>query len=242
MVIINIGMPRSGTLWRYKLIRDLIIASGGKDGVQIRKQYLLHPFIGSLNADINTLSAKRLLPALLPSVFGEFYALNTHSKPSDFAYRMLQRGTIKAIYGYRDPRDCILSMLEYSRRAYPDYSAIFLELKTVEQATNFFKAYLDIWEQWLQTPNCLVIQYETFLEKFDTSVDKIVDHMELEIEPHKLLEIKNRFLPKQKPKTKNSTHFVHGVPQRHKTEFTPEELAYLNEQLKPYLEKMGYEL
>ena len=44
MLIINIGMPRSGTLWRYKIIRDLVVAAGGKDGSVIRKSYLLHPF------------------------------------------------------------------------------------------------------------------------------------------------------------------------------------------------------
>ena len=77
MVIINIGMPRSGTLWRYKLVRDLVIASGGKDGVQIRKKYFLNPFLSGLNADINTLSIKRLLPAMIPSVLGESYVLNT---------------------------------------------------------------------------------------------------------------------------------------------------------------------
>ncbi len=242
MLFINIGMPRSGTLWRYKLIRDLVIAGGGQDGTQIRKQYLLYPFISGLNADINTLSTKRLLPAMVPSLLGKSYTLNTHDGPSPFAYQMLQKGNIKAVYGYRDPRDCILSILEYSQRAYARYSAVFLELKTVEEATDFFQIYLDIWDEWEQAPNTLIIKYEMLLAEFNTTVDSIVSHLGLEIPQSKLIEVKEQFQPKQKPIKDHSTHFVHGVAHRYKQAFSADELSYLNNRLGPYLEKMGYEI
>jgi hypothetical protein len=240
MVIINIGMPRSGTLWRYKLVRDLVIASGGKDGVQIRKKYFLNPFLSGLNADINTLSIKRLLPAMIPSVLGESYVLNTHAYPQSFTRGQLSQGRLAAVYGYRDPRDCILSILEYSRRAKPQYSTVFLKIKTVEQAVEFFQIYLQTYDQWLAAPNTLVLKYEEMLDQFAPSVEKIVSHLKLDIPSVRLDEIITRYLPQQRSREGEATHFEHGQAHRFRHEFNAKELAYLAEHLGPYLEKMGY--
>ena len=179
---------------------------------------------------------------MVPSLLGKSYTLNTHAGPSEFAYQMLQKGNIKAVYGYRDPRDCILSILEYSQRAYARYSAVFLELKTVEEATDFFQIYLDIWDEWVQAPNTLIIKYETLLAEFNVTVDSIVTHLGLEIPQSKLIEVEEQFQPKQKPIKDHSTHFVHGVAHRYKQAFSADELSYLNDRLGPYLEKMGYEV
>ena len=240
MVIINIGMPRSGTLWRYKLIRDLVIAGGGKDGVKIRKKYLLHPFISGLNADINTLSSNRLLPAAIPSFFGESYVLNTHSKPRPITNWLLKNKLAKAIYGYRDPRDCILSILEYSRRAKPQYSNVFRTIKNLPQAVDFMLKYLNIYEQWITAPGTLIVKYEIMLEEFDNTIHQIIQHLGLKIPQEKLNEVTARYLPSQRSQAGERTHFEHGIGQRFRQEFNLEELDYLAKKLGPYLEKMGY--
>ncbi len=242
MVIINIGMPRSGTLWRYKLIRDLVIAGGGTDGVKIRKKYFLQPFISGLNADINTLSYKRLPAAIYPSILGETYVLNTHAHPQPITEYFLRRGRIKAIYGYRDPRDCILSMLEYSDRAKPQYSAGFLQLKDVKDAVKYMDIYLYAWEHWSAMPGTLVLKYENLLENFEDVVDQIIVHLELGISPKEQAEITERYLPQQRSKDGVATHFEKGVAHRFRQEFNQEELAYLAGQYAPVLERMGYEI
>jgi hypothetical protein len=242
MVVINIGMPRSGTLWRYNLIKALVIAAGGEDALKVRKQFLLQPFIGGVNADMNTLKAKRLAPALVPSLFGKSYVLNTHARPFALAKSLVSRGKLKAIYGYRDPRDCILSMLEYSERRLPMYSTNFLKLKTVEDAIEFMQIYMQAWEAWLNQENALVLRYEDMLTDFSSTADQIINYLDLKLESGQIDQIKTKFLPRQKPETGEQIHLHTGEAHRAKTEFSPEQLAELNEAYAPYLERMGYHI
>jgi hypothetical protein len=242
MVVLNIGMPRSGTLWRYNLIKALVIAAGGTDALALREQFRLQAFIGGVNADMNTFKAKRLIPALIPSFFGNNYALNSHARPFTLAKRLVRTGRLKAVYGYRDPRDCILSMLEYSQRDKPEYGAGFLNLKDVQDSIRFMGLYLQVWEDWTDTENALILRYEDMHADFDLVLGQIVSYLEIEIEKDQLSEIRANFLPRQKPSSGEHIHLETGLPHRSKTEFTKEELADLNQAFAPYLEKMGYEL
>lgn len=242
MVVINIGMPRSGTLWRYNLIKALVIANGGKDALEVREKFFLKPFIGSQNADMKTLKAKRLLPAFAPSVLGLEYVLNTHARPTPIAQRLIKNGKLKAIYGYRDPRDCILSMLEYSQRNLPDYSAPFLKLNTITDSINFMKIYMRNWEEWSSLDDTLVLRYEDMLTDFEGTVDKIVNYLEIILEPVQIAEIKDDFQPQKKPKSGKHIHLETGIAHRSKTEFSPKQLGELNQAYAPYLKKMGYQI
>lgn len=239
MLILNIGMPRSGTLWRYKLIRDLVIANGGKDGLEIRKKFLLHPFIGLPNADLNTTKFKRLFPATIPALLGNSYVLFTHDKPTQFAKTMLRSGIMKAIYGYRDPRDCILSILEYSQRAYPQYRAQFLEVTTVPEAVRYMETYMNVWREWTNLDETLVIRYEDMLENIETTIKQIVEYLSLNIPEEKLEEIKINYLPRKKPEHER-THFVHGKANRFRENFSEVERDYLLENYLVYLDEMDY--
>lgn len=240
MVVINIGMPRSGTLWRYNLIKALVISAGGVDALQLRRQFLLHPFIGFANADMNTLKAKRLAPALLPALFGKSYVLNSHAQPFTFARNLIQSGKLKAIYGFRDPRDCILSMLEYSQRRLPDYGAGFLKLNSVEDGISFMQLYLEVWEAWTQMEGVLVLRYEDMHADFHAEVDRIAAYLALNLPPEQLSQIKANFLPRHKPKSGQHIHLETGLPHRAQTQFSTAQLTALNHALAPYLEAMGY--
>lgn len=240
MVVINIGMPRSGTLWRYNLIKALVIASGGIDGLEIRKKFLLNAFIGGANADINTLKAKRLLPSLAPSLLGNSYVLNTHARPFNLAKSLVRRGKLKAVYGYRDPRDCILSMLEYSQRDLPNYGANFLKLKSAADGIRFMDLYLQIWEDWSHQENTLVLRYEDMLTDYDASVDTIISYLDLSLSTNQISQIKENYLPRQKPESGEHIHLETGIAQRAKSEFGAEDLEQLNQAFAPYLKKMGY--
>lgn len=242
MVVISIGMPRSGTLWRYNFIKTLVIANGGEDGVKIRKKFLLHPFIGELNADMNTLKAKRLIPALVPSFLGKDYALNTHSGPTPITASLIKSGKLKAIYGYRDPRDCILSMLEYSQRNRTHYSAPFLKLKDVTDSISFMRLYMQIWDDWTNLENVLVLRYEDMLTDFETTANKIINYLDLDLDPAKIAEIKADYQPRQIPSSGKKGHLETGVAHRSRKEFSPEQMEELNEAFAPYLKKMGYQI
>jgi len=223
MLILNIGMPRSGTLWRYKLIRDLVMAGGGKDGLEIRNNYFLKPFIDLPNADINTLKFKRLFPASLPSILGKTYVLNTHAGPSNLAKAVITQGRLKAIYGFRDPRDCILSMLEYSQRALPQYSNQFLGLKNLQDAINYMKPYIRFWEEWTKLDGVIIVKYEDMLENFQKIVETITEYLSIELDNEDLDKILKTYLPKTKPEEGVKIHFEHGKANRFRELFNPEE-------------------
>lgn len=242
MVILNIGMPRSGTLWRYKLIRDLVIAAGGKDGAEIRKRYLLHPFYVELNSHIDTLSYRRLPISMIPSLLGETYVLNTHSWPTSFVKHNLRKGRIKAIYGYRDPRDCILSILDYSQRELLHYSASqFKNLKSLEQAADYMEMFLDFWDQWTSIPETLVLKYEDQLVDHQATINQILEYLDLDLSPEETDRVISQYPPQEPARDGASTHFSKGIAHRYKTEFSPEQQTYLIERFGPFLERMGYD-
>ena len=242
MLIINVGMPRSGTLWRYKLIRDLVIAAGGSDGLEIRKKFLLYPFIETPNADLNTTKIKRLLPAAVPSFLGNTYVLNSHAEPTQFAKNLLRGRRMKVIYGYRDPRDCILSILEYSQRALPQYSSVFLKMQSVEDAAKFMDIYITAWRDWTSLKETLVLRYEDMLENYETCVGDILDYLGLKISENKLNEIISAYLPQKKPQDDVRIHFQHGKANRYREKFNEEELVFLASSFGSILQKMGYEI
>lgn len=241
MVIISIGMPRSGTLWRYNLVRDLVVADGGVDGLEIRRKYLLHLFLGPNNADINTLKAKRLIPAMLPALLGNKYVINTHSGPQPLVKELMRKGKIKAIYGYRDPRACILSMLEYSQRAKPNYSATFLALKDVNDAVNFMDEYMKIWEEWIEVGEALKVRYEDMLDDYQTVTDQIITYLGIDRSNPKVDEIVNTYLPGKRKEGGPRMHLQKGIAERFREAFPQEDQEFLVEVFAPYLAKMGYE-
>ncbi|MEJ2758512.1 MAG: sulfotransferase domain-containing protein [Anaerolineales bacterium] len=240
MLILNIGMPRSGTLWRYKIVRDLVIAGGGIDGVEIRKKFFLNPFIGLPNADLNTAKPKRLIPAAVPSFLGYTYVLNTHTGPTNLAVSMLKNGRMKAVYGFRDPRDCILSILEYSQRSLPQYSAHFLQVKNVKQAVSFMDIYIQAWKKWTQLEETFIVQYEEMLNDYQSVIDRLIQYLELEISPEQRDTIASTYLPRQKPKEDVRIHFSEGRANRFREKFTQEEQDYLLDRYQAVLEQMGY--
>jgi hypothetical protein len=156
--------------------------------------------------------------------------------------KLMKTGKLKAIYGYRDPRDCILSMLEYSQRNHPNYSAPFLKLKNVTDSIAFMKIYMRNWEEWSNLESTLVLRYEDMLTDFENTADRIVNYLALKLEPNQIREIKDNFQPRQKPKTGEHIHLEKGIAHRSQTEFTTEQLAELNEAYEPYLKKMGYQI
>lgn len=242
MLIISIGMPRSGTLWRYNLIRELIIANGGMDGLEIRQKFFLQKILGERNVDINTLKPRRLIPALIPSWLGKTYVANSHAGPRPMAERLVRKGKLKIIYGYRDPRACILSMLEYSQRVKANYSAAqFLQLNNVQEAVQFISLYLEVWDGWMEIDEVLKVRYEDMLSDYQSAFNRIVEYLGIEKGLPGLEKIAQNYLPRQLQEGGPTMHLEVGIAERFRDAFPKEDQDYLNEIFKPYLARMGYQ-
>ncbi len=235
-------MPRAGSGWHYNLLHDLLLASGGQDARQIRRRYWLHPLLTEVNCNIGALSAKRLLPVLLPSRLGNTFAIKTHSPPTALAERLMRSGRMRVSYIYRDPRAALLSALEYGQRARAaGRSNAFSPLESFEDALDFILGYAHIWERWMALEGLHSLSYESFLENYEEEVERLIDFLGIDKQHRTSSEVLSKYHPEENDKSGKGLHFQHGKTQRFRELLSAEQLGQANKVLQPYLARMGYE-
>lgn len=224
-------------------MHDLIVAAGGKDAREIRSRYHLEPILTEVNCNIGALTPRRLLLALLPSLFGKTYVLKAHAAPTPLAKRFLQKGWIKAAYIYRDPRDALLSAYENGKRAREkgNYNA-FAELIDFEHALDFMRHYVAISEQWLAIPEVLATRYEDLLSDYETEALRLARFLGLDPSGPQIQAVIQRYQPHHAQEDQKGLHFRQGKIGRHRQVFSEIELEILNRTFQPYLLAHGYSL
>lgn len=242
MLYLAAGMPRAGSGWHYNLLHDLLLAAGGQDARKIRRSYLLHPFLTEVNCNIRTLSARRLLPVLLPARLGNTFAIKTHSAPSPLAERLMRRGQLRVSYIYRDPRAALLSALEYGQRARAaGRSNAFSPLESFEDALNFIFGYLHIWERWMALDGLQSLSYESLLQNYEEETQRLIAFLEIDKQTAAVNEVVSKYHPQAKGKSRKGMHFQHGEAHRFRKLLSARQLTRANESFEPYLLRMGYE-
>src|SRR4030066_1856377 len=148
VLVISIGMPRAGSGWHYNLIHELVLASGGKDARQIRKQYHFQNILTEVNCNISTLNPIRLLPVLMPTLLGNTFAVKTHAGPTGTALELIRHGRVLPTDIYRDPRAALLSAYEYGQRGLDrGRPNAFSPLTSLDKAVQHMRPSVRIWEQ-----------------------------------------------------------------------------------------------
>jgi len=243
MLTLAAGMPRAGSGWHYNLLHDLILAGGGRDARVIRKRYLLHPFLTEVNCNIRALSAKRLLPVMLPAVLGNEFAIKTHSAPSPLAKRLMETGRMRVSYIYRDPRAALLSAMEYGQRARAAGSTnAFSPLENFEDALQFILDYVHIGEQWLGLDTVHSLSYENFLNNYEDETQRMIAFLDIEKYQPEVDVVLAKYHPHSKGAESKGMHFQYGEAQRFRSVLTSDELEQANNSLSPHLERMDYEI
>ena len=142
-LILSVGMPRAGSGWYYNLTHDLGVAAGYQDAREIRKRYHLQEILTEVNCNIGALTPHRLFLVLIPVLLGNTFVIKTHSGISRTASSLIQRGVIKPLYIFRDPRDASLSAFEYGERSRQDNrTGEFSKLMTIENGIGFIRDYV----------------------------------------------------------------------------------------------------
>lgn len=234
-------MPRAGSGWHYNLVHDLVVAAGGDDARQVRRRYLLGPFLTEVNCNIRTLSAKRLAPVMLPVVLGKCFAIKTHSAPSAMALRLLRTGRMRASYIYRDPRAALLSAYEYGQRArQAGTDNAFSRLETFENALEFMLGYVRIWEVWMGVEGLHHLRYEDFLEDYEGEVLNLIEYLGSDPERPSIREVVGQYQPGKAQRGEKGLHFRHGEAERFRKAFSTAQLERANQAFGGHLERMGY--
>ena len=242
MIVLSVGMPRAGSGWHYNLVHDLMKTAGAADAREIRERYGLQHILTEVNCNIGVLSARRLALVTLPALTGNTFVIKAHSGPT-FTSRLLQRlGLLRITYIYRDPRDAMLSAYEYGQRALQKGRPnAFSHLTNFQKSLDFTMEYVRIWERWMKERNVLIARYEDLLTNYDHEVTRLLQFLKLNESKPEVRNVIDAYRP-EAAEGQQGLHFYKGKIGRFREAYSTEEKAILNEKLRPYLERMGYEV
>lgn len=242
MIVLSVGMPRAGSGWHYNLVHDLMKTTGCADAREIRERYRLQHILTEVNCNIGVLSARRLALVTLPALVGNTFVIKAHAGPTT-ASRLLQSlGLLRITYIYRDPRDAMLSAYDYGQRALQKGRPnAFSHLTDFQKSVDFIMDYVRIWEKWMHERNVLIARYEDLLTNYDHEVGQLVRFLKLNESKPEVQNVIDSYRPSV-AEGQQGLHFYKGKIGRFRESYSAEEQAILNQKLRPYLEKMGYEV
>ncbi len=243
MIVLCAGMPRAGSGWHYNLVHDLVVASGGRDAREIRKRYLLSPILTEVNCNIGALTAKRLIPVMVPSILGNRFAIKVHAGPTPIAQRLIKKGQILPIYIYRDPRAALLSAFEYGQRGLEKGRVnAFSHLATLEKAIEFMQEYVRIWEEWIACQDALHVRYEDMLTDYENEIERLLDFLKIEKGSERVAKVIEKYRPGRGREEDKGMHFHKGQAERFRTTLSAKQLAACAEAFGDHLERMGFKI
>ena len=242
MIVLSVGMPRAGSGWHYNLIHDLMQTTGCAESGEIRTRFGLQDVLSEVNCNIGVLSARRLAMVAVPALRGNTFVIKAHSRPTA-AFRLLRTGgLIRATYIFRDPRDAMLSALDYGSRALiKGRPNAFSNLTSFEEAADFMMTYVLVWERWMRERGILVSRYEDLLQDYDSEAKRLTEFLGLDPELGGVVDVINRYRP-QEAKDRQGTHFFKGRIGRFREAFSTTQQSELAARFAPYLERMGYSI
>lgn len=243
MIILNAGVPRSGTVLVNAIIRELLRG--------------LAPSIIQLNPHGAKLAE---VLAQLEERGQHLYAtalVHTHTWNRDIAERVQRLPRTKAVVNYRDPRDVCVSLMALHDIDFDTISGTvlryFADMNDCATATG---ALVLPYELLTACPEAAIFQIARHLELWPrldqvraiaeaTSVDKhraVMEDVRAGKRP-KLAERRNskRVLLEDRETLINDRHIQRGTSGRWKTELTPEQQKTANERFAGLLARYGYE-
>lgn len=244
MIILAVGMPRAGSGWHYNFIKELMATTGCDDARVIREKFGLKGILTEVNTNIGVLSLRRLLMVSIPGLLGKTFVIKAHSGPTVWLKTLVKLGLFKVLYIYRDPRDAMLSAMDYGARVLSKQNRpnAFSRLTDVQKAADFFAEYVHDQGEWQRIKGIHVTRYEDFLSDFANEANAIINFLGLDADNPEIKRIIEKNQPGGGVQEKQGTHFFKGQVGRFREKFSLEEIATLNERFGGALTKMGYEL
>jgi len=231
MIIINAGMPKSGTSLAVRYQRDLIHVMNPRNGIEeVRNRY--NGFLDTID-DAMADSLRKI-----HDVFGPF-AIKTHSEPSSGIRSLIDSGIARASFSFRDPRDTVLSALDHAKRTRNglDPSGAFSELRTISDSISFSRGSINTYLAWRTYGKAFFIRYEDFMaEKMGVLRDMAL-YFELDISDGELITI----YEKHESIKESAWNFNKGTTDRWRAELSQHDLALCDEAFGGELAEMGYE-
>jgi len=242
MIVLSVGMPRAGSGWHYNLIHDLMHTTGCAEASDIRSRFRLETVLSEVNCNIGVLSVRRLAMVAVPALLGNTFVIKAHSRPTAAFRIMRAAGVLRATYIFRDPRDAMLSAMEYGNRAIrKGRPNAFSHLTDFTRALDFLGTYVRIWESWTGERGVLVSRYEDLLRDYDAETLRLVGFLGIDSGRRGISEVLDRYRPEQ-AEGRQGTHFFKGRIGRFREVFSQEQQRTLAQRFGPQLQRMGYSI
>lgn len=241
MIIVSAGMQKSGSAYLYNIINDLLVNAGQADARQVKEKHKLEGLQQWHNNNVGNLEDKLLCKLTLISVFGKNFAVKTHSGPTVLLKRLMKFGLAKVIYGYRDPRDVLLSAMDHGKKIIAEgQNHTFAGMVDFDIALENVNQWLCIWEQYERMDNVLKIKYEELLQQPEATTDRICSYLRLNVKRKEIDAILFKYDRNNKNADMKGLHFNKAKIGRYKDEFSEQELQKVNTALGKIILKMGY--
>lgn len=243
MIILSVGMPRAGSGWYYNLIHDLVVANGGVDARQVRSTYHLQDILTEVNCNIGALTLRRVTRVVIPSWKSPSFVIKAHSGPTLVGNTAMALGWMKTSYLYRDPRDALLSAMDFGKRTKDQgHPNAFSHLTDIDKAIDFMLDYCKIWEDWMKRKNVLQARYEDLLKQYDEESLRLIEFLGLDGKSQLNSEIIEKYRPGKAKEGKDGLHFFKGQIGRFRERFNEAEQQKMADRFAPYLSRMGYDV
>ncbi|MFH0756863.1 MAG: sulfotransferase domain-containing protein [Bacteroidota bacterium] len=243
MIIINAGLPKSGTTLVQQYQIDLIDFSNPSNGQ-------LEIFNYGYNIDVYSDSSNRGFfvdidePAfqLLTSIESEYgdFVVKTHCVPNLWIHKMITENGAKATFCYRDLRDIILSALDHGKRtrAEMDRSGAYRDLQTIGQGIDRIKQWFEMFVKWQSFEKVLMIKYEEMMYDKEAFLITLSSHLQLSLPESDIFAI----LAKHESLKHSAWNFNVGKIYRWRDEMSREQIQECNEALREEILYLGYSL
>lgn len=243
MVVLSVGMQKSGSGYMYNLLNDLLIISGSHDARYIKENYSLDNIMKWHNNNIGDLGYKKLIRLIMISVKSGSFVVKTHSGPSRSHDLLLKLRLIKTIYIYRDPRDVLLSVQDHGKKILNEgQNHTFAKMVNFEDAFNSIKKWIKVFESYNKRDDVLCISYEDLMNNGVEILKKICFYLNIDVTDEEIKTILNKY-DKNNPKANmKGLHFNKGISNRYKYELSEEQLKRFEREMGIQIEKMGYSL
>lgn len=240
MIVLSVGMPRAGSGWHYNLIHDLMRTTGCAEAADIRVRFHLERVLTEVNCNIGVLSARRLAMVALPALLGNTFVIKAHARPTLASSLLQGLRMLRTTYIFRDPRDAMLSAMDYGARGLArGRPNAFSSLTDFERALDFMLGYVQIWALWVGQKGVLITRYEDLLSDYQRQAIRLADHLSLDPADTGVRQVIAHYRP-ELAEGQEGTHFFKGRIGRFREEFPAAQQSIMAERFGPFLTKMGY--
>lgn len=234
MIIINAGVPKSGTSLLYNYQKDMLARCYQRDfkstlgsdgfGLGYRKKVNISVLKECMKAGRNKGGV----------------VVKTHGNPTLSFDLMMHLGMARSSYCIRDPRDVILSAIDHGKRTRQglDKSGAFNNCIDVQSTVRELEPWFVQSHLWFGRRGVVILRYEEFMHDKLKTLRLVNKHMNTGLFEDELLEIYS----KHEALKKEAWNFNKGDTFRYLNEMSLKEIDFVNRQLKHSIVEMGYKL